>query len=178
MTANKKQPLLSLLCVLCLGAAMFLQAGSSHAGDTQRGDTSQNNMLTRSDGQRFFQRYQAALDAQAPEQLAALIAEDAVLRIALVRPGGEAPQQFTLPRHRFLQHRRTLWHFANNVQQHFEMPRYTSHADGTLELAFIETEQHKLFGQDAGQRNEVTLTLGQRDGDVVILTLHSNSHLW
>ncbi|MBZ2190563.1 hypothetical protein K8B33_15745 [Alcanivorax sp. JB21] len=159
---------------------MSLYTGSLHAEPLHvpRGDTDQRNALTRSDGQQFFQRYQAALNAQAPERLAALIAEDAVLHIALVQPGDEAPQQFTLPRHRFLQHRRTLWHFASDVQQHFETPRYTAHADGTLEIGFTETERHKLFGQDAGQRNEVKLTLGQRDGAIVILTLHSNSHLW
>ncbi|WP_111658159.1 hypothetical protein [Isoalcanivorax indicus] len=168
MIGNKRRLSIGLLYLLCLGDAAPLHASGADPDEA----------LSRRDGEQFFQRYQAALTERSAQRLEALIAEDAVLRIALEQPGDEVPQQFTLPRHRFVQHRRTLWHFANDVRQQFDTPRYSPQAGGTLELRFTETERHKLFGQDTGQRNAVTLTLGQRDGDIVILTLHSNSHLW
>ena len=168
MTGNKQRHMRWRTPLAWLLALCFI-------GDVQ---ASENSSVSRQDAEAFFRQYQSVLAEQATDRLTALIAEDAELRIALQQPDNEPDQLFTLPRHRFVQHRRTLWHFGREVRQQFDTPRYTPQPDGTLMLQVTETERHRLFGQDTGQRNEITLTLGRRDGDIVILTLHSNSQLW
>ncbi|MCH8544884.1 MAG: hypothetical protein LAT61_15080 [Alcanivorax sp.] len=157
--------LISLAC-LCSASALW----------SQPADT--DNALTRRDGELFFQRYQDMLSARSADQLSAMIAEDAPLRIALQQPGDEPAQTFTLTRARFVQLRRTLWHFATDIRQRLESPRYTPQADGSLKLTFTETERHTLFNRDSGQRNVTTLTLARRDGEVVVVDLFNDTTLW
>lgn len=168
MTGNKQRHMRWRTPLAWLLAFYFI--GAVHASD--------NSSVSRQDAEAFFRQYQSVLAEQAADRLTALIAEDAELRIALQQADNEPDQIFTLPRRRFVQHRRSLWHFGRDVRQQFDTPRYTPQPDGTLTLQVTENERHRLFCQDTGQRNEITLTLGRRDGDIVILTLHSNSRLW
>lgn len=125
-----------------------------------------------------LERYEQALREQDSDTIAALMAEDARISVAM-QIGDEAPMVISLTRDEFLQQQRALWRFASDHAFSIGKPAIRKASeDNGAQASFTMKEEYDLFQTTLHRENNIHLELVP-DGDrLLIHTLRIRTREW
>jgi hypothetical protein len=97
--------------------------------------------------------------------------------IKMVWTQADPPQAFTLSKADFLQQLKATWHFASDEHYEIKNPSVKT-VNGVTVVTLQETEIRMLFGNKAGQHNDMKITLSGDNDNPRISTISSKTELW